>query len=63
MTNERKTRQPPWQPRIETLPEFHTGVPPRDLAGEVEDPPVPLDEVDEDLDGTEPTVVAAGTPR
>jgi hypothetical protein len=64
MSKQHKPEKPPWQPRIEQPAEFHTGVPPRNLIGEVLDPPTLLDELDaEGADDTEtaeePSVASA----
>jgi hypothetical protein len=52
MTKEYKTEQPPWRPQIEEPVPFHTGVPPRDLIGEVLDPKVTLDETEVEVEMT-----------
>jgi hypothetical protein len=46
MNNPHKPEKPPWQPHIEQPAEFHTGVPPRNLIGEVLDPPTLLDDLE-----------------
>ena len=48
MTQRFKPEPPPWQPKIEQPGPFHTGVPPRELIGEVLDAP---EELDDGLDG------------
>ena len=56
MEKQHKHERPPWRPRIEQLPEFHTGVPPRDLIGEVPEPPLTFHDTEaEELDPLERT--------
>jgi hypothetical protein len=48
MTKPHQPEKPPWQPRIDQPADFHTGVPPRNLPGEVLDPPTLLDDLEEE---------------